>query len=60
MDECFSVLRDNNTGIIKGTKEINKLYEAAVFTQAEYVGNTKGWIDFDKYLGELPQKMWLW
>ncbi len=56
----IDILRDNNTEIIKVTKEINKLYEAAASTQGEYVENTKGWIDFDKYLEELPQKMWLW
>ena len=60
VDGCFCILRDDNTGIIKVTKEINKLYEAAASTQGEYVENTKGWIDFDKYLGELPQEMWLW
>ena len=60
MDEYFGPLRDNNTGIIQVTKEINKLYEAAASTQGEYVENTKGWIDFDKYLEELPQEMWLW
>ena len=57
---AIDILRDDNTEIIKVTKEINKLYEAAASTQAEYVGSTKGWIDFDKYLEELSQEMWLW
>lgn len=57
---AIDILRDDNTEIIKVTKEINKLYEAAASTQTEYVGSTKGWIDFDKYLEELSQEMWLW
>lgn len=56
----FCIVGTDFTEIIKVTKEISKLYEAAASTQAEYVGNTKGWIDFDKYLEELPQEMWLW
>lgn len=52
---AIDILKDQNTGVLKVIKEIERLYDSA----SETFKNSKEWIEFDRYTDSLPRETWI-
>lgn len=56
---AIDIIRDQNTGILKTVKEIEKLYEQAAEKQGLYGKYSEEWRKFELYTNALPQTVWI-
>lgn len=56
---AIDILKEQNTGILKVIKEIEKLYENASNEQGIYAEYSNEWKDFERYTNDLPQELWI-
>ena len=55
----IDILKDKNTGYLKVTKEIEKLYEEASEKNGSFAEYSKEWKEFERYTDALPQEVWV-